>query len=163
HIDTETNTLYGRGAMDDKAGVVISLAVLEALVRSGTRLPGDLLFHWVLEDEITGNGTLLCLDAGHVADAAVIIDGTRKDKGIAGHAGQLQFDVELRGRAASVSVSHMGVNAAEMMARLLLELHDTVFALNEKRTAPWTRYPSPFQFVTQSLTSEGAQLMVPEH
>ena len=162
HIDEAENVIYGRGAMDDKAGVTISLAVLETLVHLSPSLAGDAIFHYVLEDEITGNGTLLCIEAGYGADAAMIMDGTRPDKAINQHAGNMQFELKLQGKPASVSVSHMGVNAAEMMARLLVHLRDAVFALNAERRDPWTRFPSPYQLVIQKLHSDGEQLTVPE-
>jgi acetylornithine deacetylase len=163
HIDREQSVLYGRGAMDDKSGVTIALAVLETLVLLPVPLAGDVLFQFVLEDETTGNGSLLCLEAGHRADAAVIIDGTRPDRAIDRHAGQLQFTVRATGQPASVSVSHLGLNAADLVARLVTRLTDSVAALNARRGVPWTRFPSPFQCVTQRLSSEGAQLTVPEY
>ena len=58
-----------------------------AAVERRLRFDGDLLFHFVLEDEITGNGSLMCLEAGHTADAAIILDGTRPDRAIEQHAG----------------------------------------------------------------------------
>jgi acetylornithine deacetylase len=161
-VDREHGLVYGRGAMDDKAGVAISLGVLEALVRIPVRLRGDVVFHYVLENETTGNGSLLCLADGHTADAVAIIDGTRMDRLINEHAGQLQFEVAVRGRAASVAVSHLGCNAAELTARLVLALRDAVHALNDRRTEPWTRFPSPFQLCVQRIHSEGTQLTVPD-
>jgi acetylornithine deacetylase len=160
--DVEGGVVYGRGAMDDKAGVAIALAVLETMTRMPVPLKGDLVFHFVLEDETTGNGTLLCLDAGHVADAAIIIDGTRTDRAIDAHAGQLAFSIEVTGRPASVSVSHMGINAADVLARLVARLADEVTALNETRLPPWTQFPSPFQLVTMSLSAHGSALTVPD-
>src|SRR5262249_51620773 len=78
------------------------------------------------------------------------------------HAGQLQFAITVRGQPASVAVSHLGLNAAEVAARLVLALRDAVHALNGVRTAPWTRFPSPFQLCLQRIHSEGAQLTVPD-
>ena len=104
YIDRQNNIIYGRGAMDDKAGVMISLAVLETLIKTRARLDGDVIFQYVLEDETTGNGTLFCLSEGFTADAAFIIDGTRPDKAISQHAGNLQFTLSVRGKPASVSV-----------------------------------------------------------
>jgi acetylornithine deacetylase len=161
-LDAEHGLVYGRGAMDDKAGVAISLGVLEALVGKPVRLRGDVVFHYVLENETTGNGSLLCLADGHTGDAVAIIDGTRLDRLINEHAGQLQFEIAVRGRSASVAVSHLGCNAAELMARLVLTLRDAVHALNDGRTAPWTRFPSPFQLCVQRIHSEGTQLTVPD-
>jgi acetylornithine deacetylase len=161
YVDPETNTIYGRGAMDDKAGVVAALAVLQTIVALGIRLAGDVLFHFVLEDESTGNGTLLCLQSGFHADAAVIVDGTRLDRGIRQHAGTLQFEVTVTGSPVSVSVSHLGTNAAEMLARLMIELREAVFSLNEGREDPWTRFPSPFQLVIHRLHGDGEPNTVP--
>ena len=161
-VDPAEGRVYGRGAMDDKAGVAISLGLLETLARLPIRLRGDVVFHYVLENETTGNGSLLCLEDGHTADAVAIIDGTRMDRLINEHAGQLQFELVVRGRPASVAVSHLGCNAAEVMARLLLTLRDAVHALNDGRMAPWTQFPSPFQLSVQRINSEGAQLTVPE-
>jgi acetylornithine deacetylase len=155
------NFIYGRGAHDDKAGVLLCLAALEILKEHDLLRKGRLTVQFVLEDEITGNGSLLCLAAGHVADAAIIVDGTRGDTGINEHAGQIQFSIELRGLPASVSVSHLGLNAAEMLARLMLELRQAVFDLNIKNIPPWDRYPSPNQFVVQSLSAAGEPLTVP--
>lgn len=161
-VDAERGMVWGRGATDDKAGVAVSLGVLETLVRMPLRLRGDVVFQYVLEDETTGNGTLLCLADGHTADAAAIIDGTRTDRLINEHAGQLQFDIVLRGRPVAVCVSHLGRNAAELIAELVLGLRRAVDALNERRVAPWSRFPSPFQLSLQRIHSDGVQLTVPE-
>ena len=161
HID-ESRVIFGRGAMDDKAGVALALLVLQSLVVKGERLAGDLVIQFVLEDEITGNGTLLCLDAGHGGDAAIILDGTRGQTAINKHAGNLQFSLKVQGRPASVSVSHMGLNAAETMFELLLRLRREILALNEGCPAPWSQFPSPNQFSTQSVNAIGRPLTVPD-
>jgi acetylornithine deacetylase len=161
-IDGHRNIIYGRGAADDRAGVVIAVAILETLVRLRIPLAGDVLFHFVLENETTGNGTLLCLQAGHRADAAIIIDGTRPDRAITSHAGQLQFDVVAHGSPSAVSVSHVGVNAVEILCELLLDLRREIFALNDGRPEAWRVYPSPFQFVTQGMAADVVTLTVPD-
>jgi acetylornithine deacetylase len=157
----ENGLIYGRGAYDDKAGAAICLAVLEALATCGGERRGDVIAHFVLEDECTGNGSLLCLEAGYGGDAAIIVDGTRFDKGISLHAGNCQVSVSVKGRPASVSVSHVGINAAEMLASLLLEMRQAILARNAAIEAPWTRFPSPNQFVVQSLRAQGTPLTVP--
>jgi len=159
HIDIDNRIIYGRGAMDDKAGVAICLGLLAVCQHSIP--PIDLVFQFVIEDEITGNGTLLCLEHGYTADAAVIVDGTRLDKAINQHAGQLQLDMKIIGKPASVVVSHMGQNSAEILAALLLELKSEILALNQTLDVEWQRYPFPYQFVVQSLQSQSLPLTVP--
>jgi acetylornithine deacetylase len=154
--------LCGRGAMDDKAGVAALLAVADAVSHAPVELAGDLVLHFVLEDEITGNGTLLCLADGPRTDAALIVDGTRFDRAIRAHAGQLQGHVEVTGRPASVAVSHLGRNAADLLGTLLTALRDDIASLNAGRAGPWDRFPSPFQFVTQALSADAPVFTVPE-
>jgi len=161
HIDRKTNVIFGRGAMDDKAGVAICLGLIRVIAEKGLQFDGDLIFQFVLEDEITGNGSLACLEAGHVADAAIILDGTRPDRAIDQHAGNMEFQIRLKGRAASVSVSHLGANAAEMLSRTVLHLREVIHRLNESREPPWTEFPSPYQFVIHGMQADAPRFSVP--
>jgi acetylornithine deacetylase len=161
HIDPRTNAIYGRGAMDDKAGAAICLGLMRVIREQRLQLDGDLVFHFVLEDEITGNGSLACLEAGHIADAAIILDGTRPDRAIDQHAGNMEFHVALKGKPTSVSVSHLGANAAELLSRTLLNLREAFFALNAARQPPWTEFPSPYQLVIQAIDADSQRFCVP--
>jgi acetylornithine deacetylase len=161
HVDAKTNAIFGRGAIDDKAGVAICLALMRMIVARGLQFDGDLMFQFVLEDEITGNGSLACLDTGHVGDAAIILDGTRPDRAIDRHAGNMEFNVRLKGRPASVSVSHLGANAAEMLSRMLLHLREAFHRLNDTREPPWTEFPSPYQFVIHGMHADAPRFSVP--
>ena len=151
--------VYGRGANDDKAGAAILLLILKEA--RAARLGGDVIGHFVLEDETTGNGTLLCLDRELGAHAAIIIDGTRGDRGINQHAGNLKFRLTVFGSPASVSVSHMGINAAELLAEISLAMKTRVAALNASAQEPWTQFPSPNQLSMIAIDCDEMALTVP--
>jgi acetylornithine deacetylase len=161
-IDPAKEIIFGRGAMDDKAGAAIILGLLRVITDCKLRFAGDLIIHFVLDDEITGNGSLACLEAGYTADAAMIVDGTRLDRAIDQQAGSLEFHIRFKGRPVSASVSHMGLNAAEVMARVLLKLRDDIFARNAIRQPPWTQFPSPYQFVIHAMDSDSKRFTVPD-
>jgi acetylornithine deacetylase len=93
----EDGRLYGRGALDDKAGVAMILLIAEVLRQSGLTLPGDVILESVIEDEDSGNGTLACTQAGYFAEAGIVIDGTWPFRIIEAHLGQLWLNVEVRG------------------------------------------------------------------
>jgi acetylornithine deacetylase/succinyl-diaminopimelate desuccinylase-like protein len=56
----------------------------------------------------------------------------------------------------------MGINAADVLTDLLGHLREAVSGLNRARIDPWTRFPSPYQFVVQALHSDSAHLTLPE-
>lgn len=141
HIDG--SLLYGRGAWDDKAGVIETLMVAEAVRTSGIQLRGDLVIKSVIDDEATGNGTLACLARGYRTDGAVIVDGTWPERFIVSHLGQLWFRVRLEGRSAPASVSARGLNPLEAIGPTLDALKQLVQRRNVSAQAwgdnrqPW--------------------------
>jgi acetylornithine deacetylase len=161
-MEETTRRIFGRGTLDDKAGVVILCALAELLLHEKFRPDGDVFFFFVLEDETTGNGSLLCLARGFAADGALIVDGTRMDTAFDRHAGQLQFRVMARGKSGSVSVPHTAVNAAEMLSRFVLMLKEGFRQLNEWRSPEWTCYPSPTCCSVLHFESHGGPLSIPD-
>jgi hypothetical protein len=73
----------------------------------------------------------------------------------------MEFRLELRGRAASVSVSHLGVNAAELLLEMVQHLRDFFYRLNDARQPPWTEFPSPFQFVLHGMRADAPRFSLP--
>ena len=98
----EGDTVFGRGACDDKGQVALFYLVMKALDELGIELDGRIIGHLVNEEENGGNGSLAMTRAGENADACIVLEPTEKRlltsirgavwfkiqfKGIAGHSG----------------------------------------------------------------------------
>ena len=137
--------LYGRGSWDDKAGVATLVWLVEALHDAGVRLAGDLIVESVIEEEISGNGTLACTERGFRGDAAVVIDGRGPGAAVTAHGGQLWFRVTARGRSAAAVESRRGVNAIELLLPILERLHALEADLGRDAAAPFDALEHPAQ------------------
>jgi len=115
--------LYGRGAVDMKSGFAVGVLALRALRDVAPGLFGDkrLGFVAVLEEECTGNGTLLSvLDHGVTAREVVLLEPT--DLGLLlGGVGILWIDIRIATEAGHAS-SAGDVNAVELGMRLVAGL-----------------------------------------
>jgi acetylornithine deacetylase/succinyl-diaminopimelate desuccinylase family protein len=119
--------LYGRGAVDDKAGLVAMMAALAAIKESGQLPPCEVLLAAVVDEEHTFRGVAkLCEDLR--ADAAIVAEPTELRAVIASK-GTLRWRMVVRGRAAHSAKPHLGINAINHMARILLELEKDHVAL----------------------------------
>jgi acetylornithine deacetylase/succinyl-diaminopimelate desuccinylase-like protein len=67
----EDGWIWGMGAHDDKGGCVAAICALEAIVRSGTRLRGDVLMTPVIAHKLGGAGTRALLRHGIKADLCI--------------------------------------------------------------------------------------------
>ena len=68
----EDDIIIGRGACDDKGGVVAGYLAMRALRECGIRTAGRLSCHHVIDEETGGNGTLSLLANGYTADAVIV-------------------------------------------------------------------------------------------
>ena len=100
----EGGVVYGRGATDDKGQVATLFALAQILRERGARPSGDLTFHFVVEEENGGNGTLAMVRRGVKADAAVILEGTDMAV-IPAVRGAVWFELTTYGRAAHSGTS----------------------------------------------------------
>ncbi len=115
----ENGRLYGRGSLDDKAGIAMMLMIAEAFLRADVVLPGSLVLESVIEDEDSGNGTLACLRAGYTCDAAIAIDGTWPYRIIDAHLGQLWINAEICGVPAAACSCSRGQNPLDVATEVV--------------------------------------------
>ena len=90
--------LHGRGACDMKGGLAAALLAVRALVRSGVRLPGDVLLAPVQGEEDGGLGTFALLERGWRAGACVVPEPTDLNI-VPANAGALTFRLTVPGAA----------------------------------------------------------------
>ncbi|MBI4280084.1 MAG: ArgE/DapE family deacylase [Armatimonadetes bacterium] len=121
--------IYGRGALDMKAGIAAILGAVRAIRDAGVSLRGDLHVHSVIEEEAGGGGgTLACFLKGYTADALIIAE----PGGVAvAHAGVLYFRVRVTGKTAHAGQAHTGVNAIGKMHAI----YDALIELDGRRAA----------------------------
>ena len=69
--DIADGKMYGRGTSDMKSGAAAMTMAIRAIQACGIRLKGDLIVEYVMDEELTGNGTLACVMKGYKADAGI--------------------------------------------------------------------------------------------
>lgn len=127
--------LYGRGACDDKAGVVECLLVAHAINEAGVDLNGDFTVASVVEDESTGNGTLACVERGYTGDGVIIVDGTWPERFIVSHMGHVSFRIRLAGAAGHATSG--GQNPIAAIGMLVDALREFTERRNASQARPW--------------------------
>jgi acetylornithine deacetylase len=134
--------LYGRGAADMKAGLVAIVGAVRALRAAGVQLAADLHVQSVVEEECTGNGTLMCLLDGVRADACVITE-PHPDHFTIAQLGVLWFHVDIAGRPAHAAYAATGANAIEAAQVVLGALRELEAELNRDPPAPYDAVEHP--------------------
>lgn len=111
--DIDQGRMYGRGASDMKSGVAAFTMVLKAIKESAVALKGDIIAEYVMDEELTGNGTLACVIKGYQADAGICCE-TSSMHVQPGSIGRIWFDINVKGKAAGIQRRYEGVNAIEL-------------------------------------------------
>lgn len=123
HIDpyipiVREGKMYGRGACDDKGQVVIAYLVIAALKDLDVRLPGDLVAHFVVEEENGGNGTLAMVRTREQADGCVVLEPTEL-KILSSVRGAVWFRITLTGKAGHSGQAGVTQSALKMAVRVM--------------------------------------------
>ncbi len=66
--------IFGRGACDAKGQLVTAWTLLALLKDLDITPGGDLIFHFVIEEEVGGNGSVAMVRTGDTADAAIVLE-----------------------------------------------------------------------------------------
>lgn len=136
--------IFGRGACDDKGQVAVLFSLILLLKEKGIKPKGDIIFHFVFEEENGGNGTLAMIRRGVKANAAVVAESSELNV-ITSVRGAVWFKVEVFGKAGHSGQSRGNVSAikkAFQAMQILEDYHDRV--LGESRGIPlFDKYENP--------------------
>jgi len=106
------NRLYGRGASDMKSGLAAMTMAMDALIRAGVDLKGDVLLEYTVDEELSGNGTLACVMEGYRADAGICCETSSLHVQPA-CIGRIWFEIGITGKPAGIQRRFEGVSAIE--------------------------------------------------
>jgi acetylornithine deacetylase len=107
------NRIYGRGSSDMKSGVSSQILAVQYIEEAGIKLKGDVLVNLVVDEEISGHGTLDTVLRGYTADAA--ISGETSTLAVQPACiGRIWFQILIRGKKAGIQTRHEGVNAIDL-------------------------------------------------
>lgn len=111
--DVDDGKLYGRGASDMKSGAAAMTMALKAVLDSGVKLKGDVILEYVMDEELTGNGTLACVMRGYRADAGICCE-TSSMCVQPGSIGRIWYEITVKGKAAGIQRRYEGVNGIDL-------------------------------------------------
>jgi acetylornithine deacetylase len=132
--------LYGRGSCDMKSGVASHIMAIENMIAAGLKPKGDVYLDIVIDEEVSGHGTLDTVIRGYHADAGI----SGETSGLAVQPaciGRIWFEIEIQGKAAGIQRRYQGVSGIELGYKIT----KAVEALEQKRVATVKHplYPKP--------------------
>jgi acetylornithine deacetylase len=111
--------IYGRGAQDDKEGIVAQTFALECIRRAGLRLKGDVTLCSVVDEEGGGSmGSWACMARGYRADAGIYCDGLDQ-KVHPANLGWSGAQIHLVGREGQMNIGGVKASAEVVYADLV--------------------------------------------
>jgi acetylornithine deacetylase len=115
--------IYGRGASDMKGGIAVMTLAMKTLLDAGIRPRGNVLLEYVVDEEMTGYGTLACILRGYRADAGISLETS--DLCVQPAAiGRLWFTITVAGHGVSISRHWEGVSAIDKGIKLVEAIRD---------------------------------------
>src|SRR5215813_9155423 len=118
--------IYGRGSADMKSGVASHIMAVESLLAAGLKPKGDVYINIVVDEEVSGHGTLDTVIRGYKADAG--ISGETSDLFVQPACiGRIWFQIDVEGKPAGIQQRYMGISAIELgykIVKAVQELED---------------------------------------
>jgi acetylornithine deacetylase len=105
--------VYGRGAADMKSGVASHILAVQYLKEAGLKTKGDVYINVVIDEEVSGHGTLDTVIRGYKADAG--ISGETSDLAVQPACiGRIWFEIEVHGKPAGIQKRYEGISGIDL-------------------------------------------------
>jgi acetylornithine deacetylase len=144
--------IYGRGALDMKAGVAALIVAVQSIIEAGIKLKGDVILTLVADEEYASIGTEAVVEE-YTADAAIICEPTDLDI-VTAHKGFAWIKIEIFGKAAHGSSPHRGIDAIVKAGKVLAAIEELGKRDLNQKTHPLLGSPS----IHASLIEGGTEL-----
>jgi Acetylornithine deacetylase/Succinyl-diaminopimelate desuccinylase and related deacylases len=99
-----------------KSGVASHIMAVECLKGAGLKPKGDVYINVVIDEEVSGHGTLDTVIRGYKADAG--ISGETSDLAVQPACiGRIWFEIEIHGKPAGIQKRYEGISGIELGTR----------------------------------------------
>ncbi len=134
--EIENGKMYGRGSTDMKGGIAAMMKAMEAIIKSGVKLRGDVMMQTVVNEEHAGNGSLSCVAKGFKADAAIVTEPSSSNVVMTESGGGVYWEVKIKGRETHAGTrwqgnEQYGISAIEKAPIIINRLLDLERSLNK--------------------------------
>jgi acetylornithine deacetylase len=115
--------ILGRGSSDMKGGLAAMTLALKTLLDMGLPPRGSVILEYVMDEEVSGLGTLACVTRGYTADAGISLETSDLHVQPA-CIGRLWFVVDVRGKPAGISRRWEAINALDKGYKIAKAIED---------------------------------------
>jgi acetylornithine deacetylase len=115
--------IFGRGASDMKSGIAAMTMAVKILKQMKLTMRGSVTLEYVVDEEITGYGTLACIARGYRADAGICCESS--DLCIQPACiGRLWFYIDVIGKTSGISNKWESVSPIEKALKIVEAVND---------------------------------------
>ncbi len=151
--------LYGRGTADMKGFIACALAAIPGFKERNLHTPISLIFSYDEEVGCLGIRPLIKQFESSLPKPKMVIVGEPTSMTVVdAHKGASRFETIVTGLEAHSSLTHLGVNAIDVAARLIRELRDIEEEFAERHSSH--RFTPPFSTINIGIIEGGTALNI---